>query len=178
MGWGVLIILTLLMTSRNKNLSSSVTNQQWWDLGKLQFGFCMLWGYLFFAHYLPQWYGNLPEETQWLILRTKEFPWKGWSWVTFAMCFIVPFIMLLSDDIKRVPKLLACVSGLILLGVWAEKYVVVMPNFSVDAIPFGWIEISVFFMFLGLYGISVLGFMSKVPYMPVGSPLARGITKW
>ena len=178
MGWCMLVLLTTYIRSFTPGFKRTVTNQQYWDLGKLMFGFTMFWGYLFFSHFLPQWYGNLPEETQWLILRTREFPWKGWSYVTFTMCFILPFILLLSRDLKRTPAAISTVAVIVLLGIWSEKYVVIMPNFSPNVIPFSGLELGFFFGFLGVYGLSVLGFLSKFPYTPVASPMAKGETSW
>ncbi|MCB0319246.1 MAG: hypothetical protein KDD56_10865 [Bdellovibrionales bacterium] len=178
MGWASLAILCTYFSRTNPAFGKTVTNQQWWDLGKLMFGFTMLWGYLFFSHFLPQWYGNLPEETQWLILRTREFPWKAWSWVTFAMCFVIPFISLLSRDLKKTPTALSTVACIILLGVWSEKYVFIMPSYSPNLIPFGIYDIFIFLGFLGVYGLSVTGFLKRFPYVPLSHPVTRGITNW
>jgi hypothetical protein len=127
---------------------------------------------------LPQWYGNLPEETQWMILRTREYPWKAWGWVTFAMCFIMPFILLLSRDLKRTPAAFATVGLLIFLGIWAEKYIAIMPNISPGSIPFGALEFGLFLGFLGMYVLSVLNFLSKLPFIPVSHPQTQGKIDW
>lgn len=140
--------------------------------------FCMLWGYMFWDQFLPQWYGNLPEETQWLILRTREFPWKGLSWVVFPMGFIIPFILLLGRELKRTPKYLARVGVIIFCAVWLEKYVVIMPQVSPDKIPFGCLEIGMFLGFLGAYGLSVIGFLGKYPFIQVSHPATAGKTNW
>ena len=149
------------------------------------FGFTMLWGYLFFSQFLPQWYGNLPEETQWLFLRTREYPWKGLSWLTFSCAFVFPFIVLISEDVKRVGKTVVPVTLIILLGVWLERYVTVMPQLSPTAIPLvtaasgsGVMELGIFLGFMGIYVLSVLGFWSRYPMVPVAHPLTHGSDKW
>ena len=178
MGWSALAILCAYFSRTNPEYGKTMTDQQWWDLGKLMFGFTMLWGYMFFSHFLPQWYGNLPEETQWLILRTREFPWKGWSWVTFSMCFVIPFIALLSRDLKKTPLALSSIATIILLGVWSEKYVFIMPSYYPDVIPFGVYDVCIFLGFLGVYGLSVTGFLKRFPYAPLSHPVTRGVTNW
>lgn len=177
-GWAALALVTLYYMSVNRDYSATVGNQQLWDLGKLTLGFSIIWAYLFFSQFLPQWYGNLPEETQWLILRTREFPWKGWGWTTFSMCFVLPFILLLSRDLKKTPAALAAVSIVVLLGVWSERYIIIMPQVSPDAIPFGLIEIGLFLGFFGVYGLSLAAFLARVPYAPVSHPLTRGSVDW
>ncbi len=177
-GWAMLILLTLYHVHRDKTFAKWVTTNELWDLGKLTFGFCMVWGYFFFSQFLPQWYGNLPEETQYIIIRLREFPWKGFAWVTLAACFIMPFIILLSRDVKKTPRCIGSVATLILIGLAMERYLLVMPQYSPHAIPFGFTEIGVFVGFLGLYVLSVQSFLAAVPPVIVSSPLARGSADW
>lgn len=185
MGWGMTILLTLYYVNRNQGFSNVVNTGQLWDLGKLTFGFCMLWGYLFWSQFLPQWYGNMPEETQWLILRTREEPWMTLGWLTFACAFIIPFITLLSDDIKKTPRAITKVVFIVLLGVWLEKYMVVMPQLFPSEIPllsaelgFGLPELGIFLGFMGAYLLSIQGFLSKYPAIPVANPLTYGSQDW
>lgn len=177
-GWAILTLLTLYHVKRNKEFGEWVTTNELWDLGKLTFGFCMVWGYFFFSQFLPQWYGNLPEETQYLILRTREFPWKGWAWITLSACFIVPFILLLSRDLKKTPRCIGTVSVLILIGLAMERYLLVMPQFAPGQIPFGATEIGIFLGVFGLYGLSIQSFLAAVPPVIMSSPLAHGSSDW
>lgn len=176
--WAILTLVTLYHVKRNKEFGEWVTTNELWDLGKLTFGFCMVWGYFFFSQFLPQWYGNLPEETQYLILRTREFPWKGFAWVTLSACFIVPFILLLSRDLKKTPRCIGSVAVLILIGLAMERYLLVMPQLSPGQIPFGTTEIGIFIGFLGLYGLSLQSFLGAVPPVIMSSPLAHGSSDW
>lgn len=181
-GWAVLALLVMRLASRSSTFAKSIEAQQLWDLGKLTFGFCMLWGYMFFSQFLPQWYGNLPEETQWMITRTRIAPWWGLGWFTFAACFIVPFITLISEDIKRTPKAFAVICALVFIGVWFERYMIIMPQLSPDRIPASLPEIvlqlSLFLGFLGAYILCIRGFISKVPFITFSHPLARGSRDW
>lgn len=178
LGWAMLTMVVCYSLAKSPDYGKTITTNQLWDLGKLTFGFCMLWGYLFFSQFLPQWYGNLPEETQWLILRTREYPWKSFAWITFPLCFIIPFILLLSEDLKRTPPALATVGLIIFCGIWCEKFITIMPELSPHAIPFGFLEVGIFLGFLGAYGLSITGFLSKFPFIPVSSPLTKGDTNW
>lgn len=176
--WAGLALMSMFFAKRNKGLGELVTTQQFWDLGKLNFGFCMLWGYMFWSQFLTQWYGNLPEETQWLILRTREFPWKGLAWIVFPMCFIIPFISLLSRDVKKNPVTYAIVCFVLMTGVWLDRYLIIMPEISPHAIPFGFTEVGIFIGFLGAYLLCIRSFLSKFPYVPVSHPLTHGSAEW
>jgi len=178
LAWAVLSITTVLFIYTRPQFAKVVTTQQLWDLGKLTFGFSMLWGYLFFSHFMVQWYGNLPEETQWLILRTREYPWKGLAYLTFSMCFVIPWVMLLGRDMKKTPWAFATVCCIPFFGVWLEKYMLIMPQLSPEMIPFGILEVCFFLGFLGVYVLSVAGFLKRFPFVPVSHPLTRGSNEW
>jgi hypothetical protein len=177
-GWAFLSFTVIYFALRHKAYGETVSTNHLWDLGKLTFGFCMLWGYMFFSHFLPQWYGNLPEETQWLILRVREYPWKGLGWVTFSLCFLLPFILLLSRSLKKTPWAFATVCVLPFIGVWLEKYMLIMPQFFPEQIPLGLLELGMFLGFLGVYILSVSSFLSRFPFIPISHPLTRGSTDW
>jgi hypothetical protein len=178
MGWASLAILVFFLASRSTAYAKVVSTSQTWDLGKLCFGFCMLWGYMFFSQFLPHWYGNLPEETQWMILRTREEPWKTLGWVTFTMAFIFPFITLLSDDLKKTPLAFTVVALVALCGVWLEKYMVIMPEISPHRIPLSIVEVGIFLGFFGGYVLAIRGFLSRYPFLPVSHPATRGSVDW
>jgi Ni/Fe-hydrogenase subunit HybB-like protein len=178
LAWAVLGMTTYHMMNNNPEYSKLVHQDQFWDMGKLTFAFCMLWGYMFWSQFLPQWYGNLPEETQWLYLRTREFPWKGFAWVVFTLCFIMPFILLVGKDIKRVPRYFVKVAAIIFVGIFLEKYILVIPQFSPNHIPFGLFDIGLFLGFLGVYLWSVKNFLSRYPSVPVAHPATAGKTDW
>ncbi len=169
-GWAILSLTVLCIRSMNPEYAACAGRQQFHDLGKLTCGFCILWAYLFFAQFLPMWYGNMPEETQWLILRTREDPWRTLSWVTLAMCFITPFILLISEDVKKTPLAFSMVCCILLVGLWIERYILIMPQISPDRIPIGPLEIAFFLGFLGAYGLCITSFLRKYPILPFSDP--------
>ncbi len=177
MGWAALALFSFYYASKNGTFAKLLRRQVRWDLGMLCFGFCMLWGYTFFSQFLPQWYSNMPEETQWLFIRTREVPWKTFGYVAFCCAFVIPFITLLSEDVKKNPWTMSFVALIIFVGVWFEKYVIVMPQISPDAIPFGLVDIGIFVAMLGMYILSILWFMARFPMITVSHPQAQNETK-
>jgi hypothetical protein len=177
-GWASLALMTMFFSKTNKKFGELISTQQTWDLGKLTLGFCMLWGYMFWSQFLVQWYGNLPEETQWLIVRTREYPWKGVAWLVFAMCFIIPFVCLLSRDLKKTPVAYATVCFVLMSGVWLDRYLIIMPEVSPGVVPFGITEIGIFIGFLGAYLLCIRTFLAKFPFVTVSHPLTHGSSEW
>jgi hypothetical protein len=137
--------------------------------------FCIFTGYLFYAQFLTIWYGNLPEETRYVILRVKLPPWEPLAWTILIMIFVGPFFIFLSRRIKisRVPVIV--ISIVIITGMWLERFILVAPSLSThaDHIPIGITEVLVTAGFLGLVGLSVTTFLQGVPLLPISDPLFR-----
>lgn len=138
------------------------------DLGKLFFGFGIFWAYLFWSHYLTIWYGNLPEETGWVITRLRAEPWHAIAWLTFACCFIIPFFVGLSLSVKKVPTLLFALGVIVACGLWLQQYLLFAPTLYPDTIPLGLVDIFLSLGFMGAYLLSVFDFLKQVPLMPFG----------
>ena len=124
--------------------STRVSREQLYDIGRILLGFCMLWGYLFWSQYLVIWFGDLPDETAFVAKRTVDAPWAPLSWVVLAVAFAIPFVLLLSREIKRHPAGLLTVAGIVLGGMWLERFILVTPSlWTGDHLPIGPLEILV-----------------------------------
>jgi hypothetical protein len=165
--WAATAILMVYLAYNNPQFWKILRGQQLHDLGKLIFGFCMLWGYMFISQYLPIWYGNLPEETHWFLLRIREDPWRNISWLVLPMCFFIPFIMLAARDIKKNPMTLAVTALIPVVGVWLEKYLLVMPAVDPHHMPSWLMPIGLAVGFFGAYGLAVTGFLNKYPMVTI-----------
>jgi hypothetical protein len=111
------------------------------DLAKLVFAFCLLTAYFLWSQYLVIWYGNLPEEVGFFILRMHNASWAWLTWTALALMFAIPFLALLSRRAKQNPFLLCIVSIIVLVGMWIERYLLVAPSLALTRGPrLGWIE--------------------------------------
>jgi hypothetical protein len=147
-------------------------DQQFHDLGKLLFAFCMVTGYLFFAQFLVIWYGNLPEETRYVILRVVSTPWEPVAWTVLTAIFCIPFVVLLSRKIKMKIGPMMVISILILAGMWLERFILVAPSlWKQQGIPLGLPELAITGGFLGAMAWSIILFFKKVPLLPLAAPL-------
>ena len=133
-------------------------------LGKLLFGFAMFHGMLFYSQYLPIWYANLPEETEFVIVRSHEGWWPVFSWAFLLASLLLPFCILLSRAVKEHPRSLFGVSVLVLAGMWLDKYVLVVPSLWHQAeVPFGWLEAAITAGFAALVLLCYWAFSRYVP---------------
>jgi Ni/Fe-hydrogenase subunit HybB-like protein len=142
------------------------------DLGKLLFGLCMMTGYLFYSQFLVIWYGNLPEETRYVIERTRHDPWVPLPWIILVSCFGLPFFVLLIKRFKTSPRWLMGLSAIILIGMWFERFLLIAPSiWRSEKMPLGLIELAITAGFLGAAGLTAMLFLKKVPFLPVSDPL-------
>jgi hypothetical protein len=142
------------------------------DLGKLIFAFCLISLDFFWSQFLVIWYGNLPEETGFVILRGMEMPWAPLSWSVLVVCFILPFLIMLSKNVKRNPKTLFALCMVIVLSMWLERYVLIVPSlWKGNTAPFGLMEIFITLGFFAGFALTFLYFLKKLPIFPVTDPL-------
>ncbi len=168
------IAMTAFLATRVRaayRLEAYIQPGHFWDVGKIAFGFSIFWVYEFWSQYLPIWYANLPEETWWVFLRFEQ-PWRPLAFAVFTCIFLIPFLGLMNMYTKRSPFWLAVFSLIILLGVWMERHILVMPSLNPDVRWVGWPEVGVTLGFLGLFGWTVQGFLARYPAVKVADVLA------
>ena len=104
------------------------------DTGKMVFSFCFLWGGFFFAQYLTIWYGNIPEEVDYVLKRVGPSPYWGLSRAVLAMLFVIPFITLLSRQFKVFPPGMFVIALVVFGGILLEKVVLIMPVVPINPV--------------------------------------------
>lgn len=169
LGLAATVILAVLLR-KSLHLEEAHGRMQFHNLGKLLFGFCLVAGDFFWSQYVVIWYGNIPEETRYIILRTREMPWVVISWLVLILCFIIPFATLLSRWAKEHTKFFLGVAVSILVGMWLERYLLVVPSlWHMHDFPFGWIEVLITLGFTAIFLLSYLLFVDRFPG-PADSP--------
>jgi len=172
----VAIYLVSLILSKTEGLREYIHARQLHDLGKLTFAFGVFTGYLFYAQFNTIWYGNLPEETRYVILRLKSSPWETLAWLILFMIFIIPFFVLLSRRVKLKRGPMIGLTMLILAGMWLERFILVVPStWKREWIPIGPLEIFITGGFLGLMGLCFTQFLRRVPVIPISDPLFQEV---
>ena len=170
-----LFLLTLLFV-KPLDLGNFVGERQFHDLGKLLLGFCLVTGDFFFSQFLVIWYGNLPEETRFVITRINSAPWKHLAWTVLILGFAFPFVVLLSRKAKMRRGVMLVVSGIILIGMWLERFLLVAPSlWKGRDLPLGFSEFLISLGFLGLMSLSLLWFFKRFPSLPISDPLFQEI---
>jgi hypothetical protein len=163
-GLGGLIILAATLHLNPSN-EFKLNPSDFHDIGKLFFAFCLVWGDFFYVQLLVIWYGNIPEETAYVIARTMTPPWHALAWFIFFICFIIPFLILLNKNVKTKPRFMSILCAVVIMGICLEHFLLIGPALypHVSALPLGLTDGLIFLGFLGLMALSVIFFLNQFP---------------
>jgi hypothetical protein len=163
-----LMIAVVVMLSRSEPLKGVINKRHLHDLGKLLFAFNMLWAYFAFSQLLIIWSGNQPEEIS--FYRTRLYgQWGVVAVIVLLFSFAIPFLLLLSRDLKRTAGLISKVAVWMIFMRLVDLYWMTKPEFTARAMP-NWLDFVVPIALVGLW----LGFfamnLKQRPLLPVGDP--------
>ncbi len=143
------------------------------DLGKFLLTFVMLWAYIHLSQFLITWSANLPEEITWYMARMKP-PYSFLGQALVLLSFVVPFLFLLSRDLKRVRRRLTVVAGVLFAMRVADLLWMIGPEIHAGRL-IHWLDIA---GWLAVGGIWLWYFAKECenrPLLPVGVPEIRGL---
>ncbi|MGE5838970.1 MAG: hypothetical protein ACM34H_03475 [Deltaproteobacteria bacterium] len=164
LGLGALIVVAAFLRIRHRE-AASLTSSHFHDLGKLFFAFCLLWADFFYCQFLVIWYGNLPEETNYVIQRTMMLPWSRLAWAVFILSFVLPFLILLNKQVKTKPLFMVGLCSVVFFGIWLEHFLLLGPalNPGATSLPMGITDVLITLGFLGLVGMAVRFALGRFP---------------
>ena len=152
-----------------------VTSKHYYNLGTLGLAFTVFYAYIGFAQYMLIWYANLPEEVVWFKHRI-EGDWQAVALLLPLFHFFVPFVLLIGSAGKRSAKVMYLATLSILLGHFIDLYWLIFPVLGSPV--FGWPEVSMALLFLGLGFLQIRRVMGRGADMPIGDPLLIKGLEW
>ncbi len=169
-----LMIAIVVLLAASEPYVNVIQKRHLHDLGKLLFAFNMLWAYFDFSQLLIIWSGNQPEEITFYQTRLHG----GWGIVAVVVLvfhFAIPFLLLLSRDLKRSASLVSKVALWMILMRLVDLFWMTRPEFTSRALP-TWLDFVVPIALVGLW----MGFfamnLKQMPLLPLGDPkLAEAI---
>ena len=173
---GDLALLSFLTWAVDRaGLIQGITASHYYALGRLLLGFVVFWAYAAFFQLLLIWIANKPAEVSFYLARLRG-GWRAMS-VTLAVThFLVPFVVLLSYDIKRRRGRLAVVALWILCAHCLDVHWLVMPAGFPSGPIFAWVDPCALFAVVGAtsaYGVAIFRARNAVPINDPG--LTRAI---
>lgn len=129
LAFNAFLALVAMSLQRAGVLKNAITTEHFHDLGKYVYGFTVFWTYIAFSQFVLIWYANIPEETEFYILRSQG----GWQYISYALPiahFFLPFFFMISRRVKRSRTLLAVAAIWTLFMHCVDLYWLIMPNFG------------------------------------------------
>lgn len=112
------------------------------SIGGLIFGFATFWAYFYFSQLIVIWYGNIPEETDYL---ARRIGYHTHYWfvarLIFTMIWGIPFTVLLSRKNKTRPFVTSILSLIVLAGTTLQYWLMLAPVVPVN-IPLLLVEMA------------------------------------
>ena len=165
-GIATIIIVTIALR-KVYHLEQYMTPYHLNNLGLLLLVFTLLWFYFTFTEYLVAGYGGDSFELAvfWSKLTGKYAP-LFWTMVT--LCLVIPLPILIFK--RTIPGLLVS-SISIVIGMWLERFLIIIPSFCQPRLPYlrgsympSWVEWS---MTAGLFAGFSLAFVLFSKFFPV-----------
>ncbi|MHC4862233.1 MAG: quinol:cytochrome C oxidoreductase, partial [Planctomycetota bacterium] len=168
-GFFALLVLMIFFAQKAGHLRDPITTEHRHDVGKQLFGYVVFWAYIAFSQYMLIWYANIPEETEWFLLRQTG----GWGTVSLVLLFghfLLPFLALLPREMKRRPAALAAVAAWMLVMHWIDVFYLTAPEKGSGLVPFGVVDVACVLGLSGLFAASVAFALRKVSLVPERDP--------
>jgi hypothetical protein len=143
-------IIVLAILAGTKPMSTLLSAETIHDLSKLMFGFVLLWAYFNVSQLIIVWSGNLPEEIPFYLERLHGV-WAPISILLLLGQFVLPFLLLLSRDLKRNPRQVRWIAALILVMRIVDITWTIGPVFRHEGSGLSWVDFAVVLAMGGLW---------------------------
>jgi Ni/Fe-hydrogenase subunit HybB-like protein len=130
------LILAMALLRKFLHLEEYLLPIHFENLGKLLLVMSLLWFYFVFAERLTAWYGNEPWEMVvfWL---TQNGSYAPLFWTMVFCNFLIPFPILAIKKFRTITGT-AIASLSIVIGMWLERFLIIVPSLSHKYLPYRW----------------------------------------
>lgn len=128
-GVGLLALLSGAPRKQANSARSAISAESSLALGSVLLTGVILWAYIAFCQFLIIWIGDLPSEIPFYADRAGG----AWKWILIGSVisqFAIPFVLLLSHELKRHPTRLAAVGGIAVVGHFLDVVWIALPAAS------------------------------------------------
>jgi len=130
------LILAMAVLRRAFQLEAYLRPRHFNSLALLLLVMSLFWFYFTFAEYLTVWYANEPAEMAVFWSKVRG-PYSPLFYAMVLCCFVIPAPVLAFKRLRTVP-VVAFVSALVVVGMWLERFLIVIPTLGHPRLPFNW----------------------------------------
>jgi len=166
---GFAMVITLMTIMRHVfNLKSYITLNHMEAMAKIIMFTGMLVGFAYTTEFFMAWYSG--SEYEGFIFRNRAFGPYGWAYFIMFTCNAVVPQLFWFKKIRRNVAILFIVSLLVNVGMWFERYVIIITSTHRDFLPSSWGEFSMtafdWMILIGSFGLFFTLFLLFVRVFP------------
>jgi molybdopterin-containing oxidoreductase family membrane subunit len=162
----------LVIVRKGMGLQEFLRAEHFNALGKLVMVAGMAWTYFWFTGFLVEWYGNEPVTRE---LMSQELTGKLAPLFYLQMgANLIPIGLLAFKKVRTTPILLLGTTLLVNVGMFTERFLIVVGSLQRNDIPFNWgtyhttwVEISIVAMTFAGFALLYTLFSRIIPFVPV-----------
>ena len=166
------LMVAMYLLRRGLKLERYLDDRVFANLGLLFVTMTLLWSYFTYAEHLTVWYGDQASE----IAVFNERLWGQFApyfWTMLVFNTVIP-LAVLPFRWGRQPVWTAVVGMFVLVGMWLERYLIVVGSLSVPRLEFTvghyqatWVEWGILLGSFGLFGLLYFVFLQTAPIVSI-----------
>lgn len=167
---GFAMVTTLLIITRKvMNLQNYITIGHLEAMAKIILLTGSIVGFAYATELFTSWYSANPYEQ--FAFSNRIFGPYGWTYAIMVFCNVLVPQLLWSKKIRTTPGLLFPLTLLVNVGMWFERFVIIMTSLHRDFLPSSWAMYTPTFVeiatFIGTFGLFFTCFLLFVRILPV-----------
>lgn len=170
-GFAMVLMLSMVLRAFY-GLQAFITDAHLDVMGKVLLATSLLTSYGYMSEQFSAWYGSEQAESYQYLNRLVGFgQYALVSWSVFACNTVAPQILWFKS-LRRRASVLFIVSVIVLIGMWLERYMIILTSLHRDYLPSSWgmfqptvWDYLTFFCSIGLFGVLFLLFLRLLPVM-------------
>ncbi len=167
---GCAMVITILYPLRKIfKLEDLITEKHFTRLAQMMLLTSLIVSYSYLTEFFIAWYGNNIFEQESFYYRAFGF-YGPFFWIMLTCNMLIP-LLIFFKNIRTNPKILFIISIFVNIGMWMERFVIIISSLAHDFDPYAWgrymptyIEWGIF---IGSIGGFLLAFFSFVKFAPV-----------
>ncbi len=166
------LIIAMAIIRRMYHLENYLKPVHFNNLGLLLLVMSLLWFYFTFAEFLTTFYGAEPAHLAVFYSKvTGRFAPIFWTMV--VTCFLIPVAILARAKMRTVAGTVVA-SAFVNVGMWLERFAIVVPTLSMPRLPWGkiiyhptWVELAITAGFFATFILLYMGFTKLFPIVSI-----------
>ncbi|HEY2378753.1 MAG TPA: NrfD/PsrC family molybdoenzyme membrane anchor subunit [Gemmatimonadaceae bacterium] len=168
-----MVLMLMLPIRRAFGLQDIITTQHLDNLGKLLLVTGSMVAYAYICEAFIAWYSGDPFERYAMLIARPLGPYAILFWVMIAANVVTPQFFW-SSRVRSSPFALFVAGAAIWVGMWIERFVIIVGSLSRDFLPSSWhnyaptwVDWSLLIGSVGLFSLLFLTFLRWVPFIPL-----------